>query len=539
MNAATRLIDYAGEVPTGLAAQMTWWSPTDAGQFGVAALGLLLALLALPRVAVTVADTLRRLPRPYRRAVLVALGLALLVRLLVPARLVLLFSGYELVERSAVLTGVHRYGAGAQVLHRLLFLFLPPDHATLILLHRVTAWLALWPLLAWFARWRPPPRALVFAALGLALLPLLVRDAATESILVPGSLWLWSGLLLLDAPPDGQRAGDHWRAMVLVAAAALTRPELLIVAPVLGLLVVRRRGVRLTWPRAGLALLFLVLVSPQLWHTVERMLQDAAQGTNRLHKLFPLGPLAVVGSFLPFWPLAFPLAWTLLALRSLWRPTEQGAWRRQLAVATYLWVFALLVDLPQTSVPRLEAPLAALWLLLGAWQLAELPPLTQRWAGALVVLTTLPTLWLFAPTNEDDAEHFTRAALAQLPTEGACLVTLHESDPPDKGKVQRAFPDYLLRPPHRTAKRYAMAQWQEAGAPQCRAGTFLLIEHRCYAIFHHPVNAPALLPICTDTLAQHAWQPVLQTSAPNHGQNEYGWYPDVPAFQLGLYRMRP
>ncbi len=527
MTGAAVPIDYAGSAPTAWAAQLTWWSPTDAVQFALAALGLLLALMAAPRVLTTVFAALK----PHARAVVPALALALVLRLLVPARLVMLFSGYELVDRSAVLLAVHRYGAGSQVLHRLLFALLPPDHATLVGLHRAASWLALGPLLAWFVRWQPPRRAVAIAAFALATLPLLVRDAATESILVVGALWLWSGLLLLET----DRRGDGWRAVALLAAAGMTRPELAIVAPLLGFCVLRRRGVKLERDHAWLALLFVLLVAPQVWHTVERMAQDAAQGSNRLDKLFPLGPLAVVGSFLPFWPLAFPLVWTLLALHGL----RGQPWRRNLLLATYAWAFSLLVDLPQTSVPRLEAPLAALWLLLGAWHLAELPVAAQRWAAGLVVLSTLPTLWLFAPTNEDDSERFTRVALAQLPARDACLVTLHESDPPDKGKVQRAFPDYLLRPPHRTTARYAMQQWQQAGAPRCPAGTFLLVEHRCWAIYRHPAAAPAMLPICSETLANHHWLPVLQESAPNRGQNEYGWYPDVAAFQLGLYRLAP
>ncbi len=521
------LIDHAGSAPTALAAQLTWLSPTDAVQVAVATLGMLLAIAALPRVLTTALATLR----PHARTVAPALAVALALRLLAPARLVMLFSGYELTERSAVLTAVHRYGAGSQVLHRLLFTVLPPDDATLIGVHRLAGWLALLPLLAWFARWQPPPRAIAWAAWGLATLPLLVHDAASESILVVGALWLWSGLLLLETA----RPGDGWRAAVLLAAAGMTRPELAIVAPLLSLWVLRRQGTPLTRRHAALAVLFALLVLPQVWHSVDRMAQDAAQGTNRLHKLVPLGPLAVVGSFVPFWPLVFPLPWTLLALHGLRRHRA----RLELALVTYAWAFTLLVDLPQTSVPRLEAPLAALWLLLGAWHLAELALPAQRWLVAVVALATLPTLQLWSPTNEDDAARFTRAALAKLPAQDACLVTLHESDPPDKGKVQRAFPDYLLRPPHRTVARYALAQWQAAGAPQCPAGTFLLVEHRCWAIFHHPAAAPAQLPICTQTLAEHRWLPVLQERAANHGQNEYGWYPDVGEFALGLYKLQP
>ena len=533
-SAAAPLIDHAGAAPASLAAQMTWWSPGDAAQFGVGALGLALAASALPQVVTAVRSALQPLPAPTRRWLLLALLLAGLLRLLAPQHLTMLFSGYELTERSATLLAVHRYGAGSQVLQRLLFTVLPPDHATLVAAHRLAAWLALWPLLALFARWRPPPSALVLAAFGLATLPLLVRDAASESILTVGQLWLWSGLLLLET-------GQPLRAALLLAAAALTRPELALVAPLLALLVLQR-GDRSRRPFVWwLWLPFGLLAAPQFVHTAERLASDAAAGTNRLERLVPLGPLAAIGSSVVLWPLAFPLAWTVLALwgaRTGQAQRTQRVWRLRWLLATYVWTILLLVDLPRTSVPRLEAPIAAIWLLFAAWTWAELGQKAQRWALAGIVLTTLPTLSLFAPTNEDDAERFTQAALQRLPAHGACLVTLHESDPPDKGKVQRAFPDYLLRPPHRAVARFAMAAWQQAGAPRCGAGTFLLIEHRCYAIFHHPVQAPPLLPICAETLARHPWQPVLEEQAPNRGQNEYGWYPESATLALGLYRLQ-
>ena len=40
MTGAAVPIDYAGSAPTAWAAQLTWWSPTDAVQFALAALGL-------------------------------------------------------------------------------------------------------------------------------------------------------------------------------------------------------------------------------------------------------------------------------------------------------------------------------------------------------------------------------------------------------------------------------------------------------------------------------------------------------------------
>ena len=234
------------------------------------------------------------------------------------------------------------------------------------------------------------------------------------------------------------------------------------------------------------------------------------------------------------------MAWTLLALWGQRLSVPQVHWRRWLVLATYVWAFFLQVDMGPSSIVRLQAPLVALWLLLGAWQLAELVPTTRHVVLAGVVLTTLVT-WPFVhrTSNEDVSAGLIHDAVQQLPARDACLVTLHEADPPDKGKVQRAFPDYLLRPPHREVKRFSMSEWQANGAPQCAGGTFLLIDHRCYGIYHHAATEPSMLPICSETLANHRWDETLPLLVANHGQNDYGWYPDLKFFKLGLYRLHP
>ena len=527
MNGAPQLaLDFAA-LPQPLPGWSTW-SPTDAWQFAMAGLTLVLALLALPTVIAHVVAALRTLPTRTRAGVVAALMVGLVMRLVVSTQLVMLFGAYEITEQSAVPETVGRYGAGAQVLHQALFHVLPPDHGSLVWLHRIAGSLALWPLLALFIRLGLPPAGTLLAAWGLATLPLLLRDAASESILVVGALWLWSGLLLW-------QTRRPMRALVLLGAAVMTRPELLYAA--LLLVAALSWDDRPVWTKRQwtlLALLAVMLVAPQVWHTVERMQIDAARGHHRLEKLFPLGPLAALGSFVPLWPHAFPLAWTVLALRGL--PGERL--RQRLVLATYVWTIALLVDLPWTSVPRLEAPIAALWLLLGAWTWAEIQtrkPLALLW----IVVTTAPTLWLFHATNEADTERLLQTALPALPAQGACLVTLHESDPPDKGKVQRAFPTYLLRPPHRNVARYAMQQWENAGSPVCAGGTFLWIDHRCYAVYDHAETEPAQLAICEQIRHAHDWTPVVVERVPNRGQNEYHWYPPVDAFELGLWRLSP
>lgn len=476
-------------------------------------------------------------------AALLLLGLGL--RLAEPTRLVMIFSAYEWTDEVARFTSLGRYGASTSVLYRLLFAAVPPDHLAIVALHRVAGALTLPVMAALLARCTPPPWSVPLFAAMLALLPLGVRDHATESILVPIALWLSSGLLLLDtalaaAAPRISAAG----ALVLLALAMSGRPEMLVVAPLLAaaLVLARRGGQGWPWLVFGGALLA-VLALPQLLHVLARQAQLSAQGAvtpvgqGLVRALLERGPSSHIAAHPELWPAAVPV----LALASLRHPPGRRVRLAVLGISA-VWVAALLVDLPTTSIARLQAPVAAMLTALAAWgwaaELQGRRPKLWLIAGAAALLwTALPShRFLRRPTNEDQTEAVWRRTLPQLPPTGACVVVLTAGDPPDPGKVQRAVPAYLLRPPHRDVRLVPMRRWLE-DPPSCAAGAYALVDHRCYAVYHRPPGQAPLLPSCAAVLQRAL--PVDVWTERNWGDNEYGYFGDVQRFEVGLYRLAP
>lgn len=466
------------------------------------------------------------------------------LRFLEPTRLVMIYSAYEWTDQVTRFTGIGRYGASTTVLYRLLFSLVPPDHEAIATLHRLAGALTLPVLAALLARCRPPPGAVALFTAMLAALPLFVRDHATESILVPIVLWLASGLLLLDralleGPPKPNAAGP----LVFLALAMTGRPEMIAVVPMLAAaLVLARRGLAgWHWLLGGGAILAL-LGLPHLLHIRAQQTEMAAHGALAPldHSYWQTLVDRGLSAHIALHPLLFPAAVAALALLSLRRPEGRKV-RLVVLTLTLLWLAVLLVDLPNTSIARLQAPLAMLWTALAAWGLAAEMQRTRArlWlvgGTAAVALTALPThLHLRQWTNEDQAEQVWRRTLPKLPEQGACLVALTAHDQPEPGKVQRAVPAYLLRPPHREVKLVALDTWL-AAPPPCPAGAFLLVDPRCYASYHRPPGLPPLLPTCA--AAVQSAQPVDAWTLPNLGDNEYGYYGDVREFQVGLYRLK-
>lgn len=299
------------------------------------------------------------------------LGLSL--RLLESTRLVMIYSAYEWTDQVARFTGIGRYGASTTVLYRLLFSLVAPDHEAIAALHRFLGALTLPVLAVLMVRCKPPPGAVALFTAMLAILPLFVRDHATESILVPIVLWLAAGLLLLDkALQEPSPALAPTGALVFLALAMTGRPEMMAIVPILAAAVVlARRGLAgWRWLVGGAAPLAL-LGLPHLLHIRVHQTEMAAQGAlapldhslwTALRERWPSAHIAAH-------PELLPLAVSALALLSL-RHREGRQVRLGVLAITVLWLAVLVIDLPYTSIARLQAPMAMLMTALAAWGLA-------------------------------------------------------------------------------------------------------------------------------------------------------------------------
>ena len=482
-------------------------------------------------------------------------------------RLVMIYKGYALTAAAADLVAVPRYGAGALTLHRLVLGTFGVDHVNLIAVHTVLGIFAAMALLCLLARFRPAVGAVGVAALLLALTPLLVKDHRSESLLVITSAALWPAALLWDHWSEKGAPWDLVGAVGLLALAAMTRPEMVVIAPMVLLVVTALRGglPKRHWlATSAAALLFGLLVLPHLLHIIAATQEQAASGALPAMEGALLQRLARGGVLYGavFKPLMFPLGATLLALAACALPTpEAGTSHRRLAI--WLWLLALVwmvivrVDMPETSIPRLHAPASALICLgagLGAASLWRWRPVQRLpragLGGALTLLLlasaalTLAPLW--STTNEDEAEAFLRDAFASLSEASVCLLRLDGEDPPPPGKVHRDFPDYLALPPERDDRLFGLQAWHRAGRPDCPGGVWFVHGMRCYARAggQRPEGGAARrddsgpIAACVELLQQGDWQPMLSRPVRNHGDNEFGYYPDDPQLPLALYRLR-
>ncbi|MBI5609730.1 MAG: hypothetical protein HY902_12730 [Deltaproteobacteria bacterium] len=484
------------------------------------------------------------------------------LRLAVPVRLVMIFSAYRLTEDAATLTHVPRAGAAPTLLYRLVFAVLVADHRVLVAVNTACALLTLPLLVALYARFRPPKGAVATAAGLLALLPVLVLDARTESHLLPAMLWLSAGLLLLDQGLQGGLRRDLLGSVALLTLAAMSRPELTAMTPLLAAVVAWWRkahgdGQVSRTAVAVAAALGLLLIVPHLLHLRYALAVEQEGGSlPPVDASFVLGlPLRWLSLALPLQPDLFPAGLTALALWAAVAPGRERRFLLGLLLAAALWMALTLIDLPRTSVPRLHAPAAVLVAFVAAWQVgrwlsdaAVAAKGRQKAAVALGIcaLSAVPSAWaLSARSNEDETEDFLTAAIAQLPARDACVVALAMGDPPPPHRTQRAFPAYLLRPPHRDAQLYSFTQWRALGEPVCAGGTFLVVDHRCYAMHAQGRQQGAattdatgpngMLGACRALMERHPWRKVLERDVPNRGDNEYGYYAAVPSFRLGLY----
>lgn len=505
----------------------------------------LLALFALALLLRALPSALGALWRgPERRPVFVALAAAALLRLLVPSSLVTMFMGYRQTDSALLLADIPRYGAGVHLLHHLTLQVLPVDHESILSLHRVCA-IATLPLVAAFvARLSGRPHAATAAAVLLGSAPLMIRDGATESNLLPVVLGLWIGMWTLWRWCEHGRTLDLLAAMVGFGYAMIGRPEQLAVAPALAVAVTLAHGGD-RWRRArGVVLAAAVVVAllalPQAANTFGR--------SSELHSgLMPLLqlPFDMFARNVVFWPVWFPLAVTVAAIAAV-RLTPSPARRGLLALwlAALLWGGTYIVDLPQISVPRLMAGSATVICALagvGAPLLRDHLAARPGWSAnralavlvAALVLTAAGTLpRVLQPSNQQLEEQLFREAMRMLPPEPACVQRLGDHDPPYGREVHRYHPDYLFR----AAGHRVLDLRDDPAGKGCRQ-TFVLLGTRCYARDRDTPTQPGPNRSCRAVRARHRLVPLWEREQPVLWDDPFTWWRQQEHFRVGVYRI--
>ncbi|MEY3012939.1 MAG: hypothetical protein RIT45_1674, partial [Pseudomonadota bacterium] len=510
-------------------------------QLGVAA--LLLALVALALLLRALPTALAALwALPERVWVFGALAVAAALRLAVPSNLVTMFMGYRQTDSALLLADIPRYGAGVHLLHHLTLQVLPVDHESILSLHRVCA-IATLPLVAAFvARLSGRPHAATAAAVLLGSAPLMIRDGATESNLLPVVLGLWIGLWLLRRALDGGGRLDALGALAGIGYAMIGRPEQLLVAPLLAAAVVVSAGTdafrRHRFALLGAGVMLAVLAVPHAVNTFGR--------SSELHSgLAPLlqFPFDMFMRNVVFWPTWFPAGITLAAIAAV-ALSAAPARRGQLALwaAALVWGGTYLVDLPHISVPRLMAgsatvvcAVAGVGVPLLRERLAAVAS-GRRWTVAvfavwlLSAVATLPRV--FEPSNQQLEEQLFREALRMLPPQPACVQRLGDHDPPYGREVHRYHPDYLFR----AAGHRVLDLREDPARFGCRE-TFVLLGTRCYARDRDTPTQPGPNRSCRAVRARHRLVPLWEREQPVLWDDPFTWWRQQEHFRVGVYRI--
>jgi hypothetical protein len=485
----------------------------------------------------------------------------LLLHGLLPDRLVMVYTGYDLTARLALLADLPRYGAGAIWLYQPALTFLGLDHASIQLANRVFGALSLLPFAALAFALVPGRRLGPLCATALfALLPVIWRDHTSEAILAGTTFLLLTGLaaatLALSHP-----ARRTWLMLALpVLAAAITcRPEVaLALAPALtGLALTRtdkpeiptalrshRRTVALAAICLGLAVL------PHLAWLLETARQQSHDGsivapqlalTSRVAEVLTRANIFLAGPWLSPALLVWPAA-ALFGPRRL-LPAHVG-----LILAALAWLALSAVDLPDVSIPRVHLP--ALVLLLpvagaGIERLATGPRFALRlvnpFVAALVFAAAVTSVApLYTPTNADAEEALVRAARAALPPGAGCLATVRFDDPPPPGHTQRHFPDYLFGDTTIVGLERFDAD-RATLADTCDGHAVALLGTRCFMALRPPdagpPEGPPELPVCTRFRQRYALEPVVDQRIDNRTAHTFPMYPATPELHVGVYRI--
>lgn len=510
----------------------------------------------------------RGLSAQDRRWLLLLAALAAALLALMPGRMVQIFTGYGLLDDVAMARGVPRYGAGQGAVLGPLFDVFGVSEGLVFALNGALGWLAMGLAALLCAAWTGRPRAALWSALALLLVPLLARHHRSEAAAVLAMPALLLGLLHgLRAHRAGGLPRDAAAAALSWAFAAHVRPELAIAGPVLFAAQwwVERRGPsgaqaqgplapgRALRSRRLLACLPALLVVPQWLHLLAGLHAESGAGDLPMANsaIWLKLPLMLFSHNLAFWPHAFPLGLTALACWALWRQwrgaAQVSALARWLPLAYIALLAPSLLDPPIVSLPRLQAPPLLLLVAVGAALAEATWPRPNRWlamtAAAVIAGSAAATApWHARADNSQHEAALFDAAAADLQGKRGVL---HLLLPGDEGhdKVSRHQPLYRFRRPHAALRFERLADvpgpadvHRGLGPGEAR---YVLLGVRCYARERaraSPAPAQGQHEACARLRGRPDAEVVRSMTVTNRGDVHFPWWPSTASFELVLQR---
>ncbi len=497
---------------------------------------------------VALAGALRELKRAFsafeRRDKFVFSGSILLFALLqlfVGGRPIMVFEGYALTEGLAA-GEIPRYGAGGLFFYGWTQWFGGTDHVSLMHLNVALGALCIALLLGWVRRLFPDDsRRLVWAAVLVLALPVLARAHGSESILVAPTAAILGALFLL----SGDSSSRFILAVVLLGAAALSRPEMAVVAcviPVFNHVVRGNSGLpklNLAW--VALGLIVVVAIWSALMSATDMNARDALPATDR-----GIGP--IIAAMTVDGILAdircFPVA---LSLLGLWAITRREL--RRVALASWalalVWMGLTGVDHTSASTPRTHLPIVFVMtpLLVASW--TTFVDAGSRVRTGLVALLIMAgsgvSGWFLHSHNNDDAEEaLWRALVTDIQDEQACIVAVGDNDPPDRGRTSRHNPEYWVANAHPGWEISPLSELENV-KQRCSGKIYALLGLRCYTQMREPGEAVpegrAMHPICADVFKEKPARNVIEWDIENRSQMSHPMYPAGSPLKIGVYEL--
>ena len=504
--------------------------------------------------------------RPWLIALLLVAAVGLVLRLAVPHLPVMYYMGYRLAQDAASLDYIPKYGSGALAFYHLLFQVTGTSHLAMAYANSVLG--AFMPLAgaALAARMGAPRITVLTTAALLSLAPVFIRDASTESILVPTVLWTLLGLQQFLKYRETRQVSMVAVGWVHILLALYSRPEA-VVLPAFCLILLWRCVPGASSKRSAAQWILLVgtlvaahaLIILRVSHLNSAMDLEFARGNTPVLR-DPVALLSLAPEFLTrnlvFKPGLFPVGFLVLAAAALL--TRATRWKAiALMTCASAWLAVALVDLPYVSIARVQVPGAvfltiaaglgagALWELFSRWSAKDAARRIPGAAVALLVLasmvTTVPGLW--AKTNPDDEEKLLRETRERLPDGPAILVRRSYEDQPEE-RLHLYYPDYWFN----GGKQDVLVVGPDwfAGTDTAGRPAYFLLGTRCYM---RKCGEEGMHPACRKILDGYRLEPVIERTVPvrhlpvdrktRHDQElDFPWCLSVEReMKLGLYRI--
>ncbi|MBD89185.1 MAG: hypothetical protein CL940_02470 [Deltaproteobacteria bacterium] len=476
-----------------------------------------------------------------RRAALLGGALVVLGHIVLPDRMVMVYTGYDLAARLFSFGEIPRYGAGVVALYGAFGEVFGTDHRSILLANRIFGALTYVPLLVATMALVGARRVGLLVAMGLVLaLPIVWRDHVSEAI-ISGSAWLlFTGLAgLLAGSLDEKLRPWAWLGLAPMAAGAVCRPEApaAIGCVLLGVLAVSESR-RWTVLLGGI---LIVALMPQLgWFDAviarevssEGIIAPSAAISDRLSDVLARRNLFVYGP----WLSSFTLVWIVAGC---WRGERHRRLSVSLVAGAVAWIGASAVDLPVVSIPRIHLP--ALYLVLpviaiGAERLVRWPTAQGFVIGLVALSAALSIDPVFGPANADHEETLIRVAKEHSPPPGGCVTLVDFDDPPTVGHTQRHFPRYLFPDRGMVGLDGFVDLW-----PTCGGQAIAILGTRCYMDYREPgeVLGPdaGLLPVCARFRDRFDLRPIEEMTIVNRTRWTFEMYPDTPTLDIGVYEV--